>query len=217
MKIKFFFCLLSASMCCFALTSAFALAKTSSLSDFFESKYKNSSTLQADFTQKQKNIILGGVRETSGVIFIQKPNSFRWETRQPKDEMSTLVVNAKSVIYYQHPFREGEKGQVSVQRAAGVQSKTAIDLLSGSADLKNNFDVKELEERKYQLKPLKSAADVEKIDLFLEKSTNLVYKLILTHSTGKETEIELKNIRLNVPLKASLFQFKIPPNTNKME
>jgi outer membrane lipoprotein-sorting protein len=128
-----------------------------------------------------------------------------------------LIVTSKEVIYYTPPYREGERGQVAIKRAVDVQSNLAVSLLSGGADIAKNFKVKKIESAHFELKPIKSSGDINKIDLYVEKSTNLVYKVLLSHTTKNTTEIELRNVRLGVELSDSIFRFKIPPNTNKID
>lgn len=178
--------------------------------------YKNAQTLTADFTQKQTNLSLGTTKETSGTIFIKRPNLFRWETKSPEKDASVLVSNGTKVWYYTPPFRKGEHGQVLVRPAADVQSRLAIDLLDGRADIKKDFKTKDLGNNRYELKPLKPAGDIEHIELFLEKPTNLVYRLILFHSTGNQTELALINVVLGPKLERSLFDFVAPESTEEI-
>jgi outer membrane lipoprotein carrier protein len=140
---------------------------------------------------------------------------FRWETVTP--EASILVSNGKKVWFYTPPFREGENGQVMVRKAADVQSKLAIDLLSGQADLKKSFKTKKLSDQHFDLKPLIPAGDVARIELFLEKSTNLVYKVVLYTKTGNQTELVLKDVTVNPQLADNMFQFVPPENTEEIQ
>lgn len=179
-----------------------------------QSKYKNVKTLTAEFTQQQKNVTLGTTKESSGRIYIMRPNKFRWETHAP--EKSILVGNGNKVWFYTAPFREGEKGQVMTKRAADVQSKLAIDLLSGQSDSNKDFKIKSLADGQYSLTPVKPAGDIERVELFVEKTTNLVYKLVLFTKSGNETELTLKNVTLSPKLNETMFNFVPPPNTEEI-
>ncbi|MBI2604542.1 MAG: outer membrane lipoprotein chaperone LolA [Deltaproteobacteria bacterium] len=205
---------LGVSIACRVLAgTSSASADRSGLLDELRKSYGDSKTLVARFTQKRKNI-LGEVKESSGTIEVKRPNKFRWETFAP--EKSLLVANAKRVWYYTPPFRSGEKGQLMIRKSTDVQSQVAIDLLAGSADLKKAFHAQRLGEQHYELKPIKSAGDISKIELFLERSTKLVYKIVLTHSTGNETELALQNVKLGTRLDDSRFEFKAPPGTEEI-
>lgn len=179
-----------------------------------QEKYKNVKTLTAEFTQKLKNATLGTTKESSGRIYIKRPNKFRWETHKP--EASILVGNGKKAWFYTAPFREGEKGQVMVKRAADVQSQLAIDLLSGQSESNKDFKIKDLKDR-LSLTPLKASGDIEHIELYIEKPTNLVYKLVLFTRSGNETELTLKDVNLSPKLNDTMFDFVPPPNTEEIQ
>ncbi len=138
----------------------------------------------------------------------------KMQQRQPI--VRTRMRNIKTGSVLEQPFRSGEKGQLMTKKSTDVQSQVAVDLLAGGADLKKSFQAKRLGEGHYELKPLKSAGDISRIKLLLERSTKLVYKIVLTHSTGNETELVLKNVKLGVRLDDSRFEFKAPPGTDEI-
>lgn len=186
----------------------------SSTLEKMQSRYKNVKTLVIEFNQTQTNVALGDKKESSGRIYLKKPNFFRWETFEPNP--SILTANGKKVWFYSAPFRKDEKGQVRVSKAADVQSQLAIDLLAGSNDLKKQFNIKALDDFRLELTPLKPAGDVEHVELELEKKTNLVYKLTLYNITGNQTELKLSSVRMNPELPAAMFNFVAPPNTEEI-
>lgn len=213
MKRKFF----AHSFVFFTLTNIFSYAnaaKTPAISATMHEKYKDVKAITAEFVQTQKKIALGKTKTSEGRIYIRRPEMFRWETTKP--EPSILVSNGKKVWFYTPPFREGENGQVMVRKAADVQSKLAIDLLSGQANLEKSFKTKKLPDGHFDLVPLLPAGDVSRIELFLEKQTNLVYKVVLHTKTGNETELVLKGVTVNPQLSDSMFQFVPPENTEEI-
>lgn len=215
---KKFLC--SVLLCLSISANAKNSAKKNDRLDEMRAKYKNVKSLTAEFEQKIKNAALGSTKESSGRIYIKRPNMFRWETHEP--QASILVGNGRKVWFYTPPFREDEKGQVMAKKAADVQSRLAIDLLSGQAALSKSFKIKELKNGVFDLVPLKPSGDIAHIALFLEKSTNLVYKLTLYTITGNETELTLKKLTLGtkpgeVSLADSMFNFTPPPNTEEIQ
>lgn len=181
-----------------------------------QAKYRGVTTLTAEFTQLQKNISLGTTKETNGRIFIKRPNFFRWETHQPEKDASILVSNGKKVWYYTPAYREGEHGQVLIRNAADVQSRLAIDLLDGHANIEKDFKIKTLDQSHYELTPLKPLGDIDHVELFLERPTNLVYKLVLFNLTGNQTELTLRSVTLGIKLSDSMFNFTPPKNTEEI-
>ena len=178
-------------------------------------KYKDVKALAAEFSQLQKNATDGSIKESSGRIYIKRPNMFRWETLTP--EASILVGNGHKVWYYTPPFRKGENGQVLTKRAADVQSQLAVDLLSGRSDPKKDFNVSPLTENNLSLKPLKPLGNIEHIELYIERSTKLVYKLKLFTTTGNETVLTLKNLILSASLNDQMFNFIPPEGTEEIK
>ncbi len=186
-------------------------AKTLTPLQRMQEKYKTKQTLTADFTQIQKNKLLGTAYKSSGKIFIKRPRFFLWETLDP--EKSKLISDGKTVWYYTPSMHAGEKAQVLIQKNMDSQSQVAFVILSGQQDLQKTFSIQQKEPFSYMLKPLKLQGDIAAVELFIEKSTFLIYKVVLHMKTGKQTELLLTNIELGTPLLDSFFEFKIPPNT----
>lgn len=176
--------------------------------DFMQKKYLSTQTLSAKFEQFEKSMTLGTTKVSKGTILIQRPTKFRWETTQP--ETSTLVSDGKKVWYYLPPFRKGEKAQLTIRQTANVQSKLAMDILSGNINLKKDFKVNRLGLRHYSLVPIKPSGDLKYIELFLENKTYLVYKLRLVTKTGNETQLLLNEIQLNIAFSKETFNFQAP-------
>lgn len=174
-------------------------------------QYDASSAMTAEFTQSQKNLTLGNVKVSTGRVFIKRPRLFRWETLAP--DASVLACNGQKAWFYTPPFREGEKGQVIIKRASDVQSQLAVDLIIGGPSAKKAFDFRRVDAGHYKLLPLKSSGDIEFIELYIEKQTNLVYKLHLVSTNGNETTIDLKRVELKANIPSSVFNFEIPSNT----
>lgn len=186
------------------------------LFDFLKKKYASAATLKAEFTQIQKNKMMGSEKKSEGILEIKRPDKFRWDTLTP--DPTLLLSNGKKIIYYTPPFHEGEKGQVIYKKSADVQSKLAVDLLSGSSNLKKDFKPKKVADRHYELIPIKkNLGDINKIELYIDPKADLVYKLKLQHTTENETEIELKNVQLGEKLENSRFEFNAPPNTEVIQ
>lgn len=216
---NFFFALSIFAFASIALATSARAEKFSAL-DSARAKYKSARTMTAEFTQKQKNLALGTTKESSGRIFVKRSSSggaiqYRWQTDKP--DASLLVSNGKKVWYYTPPFRKDERGQVMIRSADSGQSRLALDLLTGGGDGKSYKTRQLAEEGRFELKPLKPVGDVSRVELFLEKPTNLVYKVVLKTKTGNETELKLSNVTLGPKLPDSMFQFTPPPDTEEIQ
>lgn len=175
--------------------------------------YLEKKTLTANFTQLRTQTALGTTKKTSGKLSVSNPGRFRWETLEP--EKSILTTNGKKIWFYTPPFRPDEKGQVVI-RSANDQTKLAVELLSGSADLRASFQTRKTSENQFELRPLRPAGDVDRIRIELERPTKLVYKITLFSSTGNQTEITLSQVELGSAIHDDFFEFKAPANTEEV-
>jgi len=177
--------------------------------EFFKDLNQNfisKKTLTAEFEQTQKNLILATTKTSTGIIEIALPNKFRWETLSPKKNL--LISDGEMVYYYIAPEKEGMKGELISKKAKEVQSELAIALLSGRIDLKHSFRAIYIKEGHFELTPQKQAADIERIELFVNQKTKEINKIILLHASGNETQLVLKNIKTGVSISDS--RFKLP-------
>lgn len=216
---KIIFCL-SLMLFHHASIAAPTAAKQRNNENAFESaqkKYAESQTFTSSFSQTQTHKVLGTKKESLGRIFIKRPDKFLWQTESP--DPSLMVSNGTKTWFYTAPFREGEKGQVLIKKSADVHSQLIIDLLSGTGNLKKSFNIKQLNPTLFELKPQKNtrAGDVVRIELEIEKSTNLVYKVTLFSSTGNQTALTLKDTTLGPNLSDKMFEYTPPPNTEVIE
>lgn len=184
----------------------------SKLENTLREKYSSLKTLKADFTQTQKNPILKTSRESRGVLYIETPSKFRWETTTP--EKSILLSTPTKTLYYTPPPTADGRGQVALRKANDANSQAALDLLSGGKKIAKNFKITTISPLKYLLKPRKRLGDLNDLELHLEKSTNLVYKIVLNFKSGKTTEIVLQNVMWNATLEPQVFTVEIPQNTD---
>ena len=208
------------SLCAHSLFASTTRAETSSLPKQLKSmqaKYAGVKTLTTQFEQKRTSVALGTTTETSGRIYIKRPSSFRWETHQP--DPSIMISNGKKLWYYTPAPDKKTPGRVQIHSATDVQSNLAVDLLSGQSDLQKSFAIEEDSSKEppiYRLKPKIPAGDIDHIELYVEKKTNLIYKLILFTTIGNRTELVLDNVAFGPKLPDSMFNFTPPPNTEEI-
>src|SRR5690606_10701316 len=95
-----------------------------------EAKYSAAATLEADFKQVNEISSLGRKKTSSGILWLKRPDKFRWQTNEPDPNL--LVSDGKQFWFYTPPFDEGENGQVIVRKSSEVQTDLARALLAGS-------------------------------------------------------------------------------------
>jgi len=180
-----------------------------------EKKYADAKTLTADFTQLTTSASLGQTKTSSGKIFLKRPSKVRWETENP--DKNLLVSDGSRFSYYTPPFDIGEKGQVLEKKSSEVQSKLANALLSGSFSMARDMKIKMDGKNTFLLTPKKgSAGTVKRAKIEVNPEEKLIQKVILDHEGGNHAEISLTHIELGKKLQDQLFEFQIPPNTDKV-
>lgn len=181
-----------------------------------ETLYSKSATLSANFQQTTDSITLAKKKKSFGKIFFKRPSKVRWETQKP--DASLFISNGQQSWFYTPPFEEGEKGQVIEKKSSEVQSQLASALLAGSFSVAKQMKIQKKTESQFVLIPKSgTAGTVTKATLDIDPTQKLIKKVTLDHKGGNQTEITLDQIQLAIPLSDDLFNFKIPPNTEKVD
>ncbi len=179
-----------------------------------ETLYKNLGSIKAVFTQSVFQATLDRTKVSHGILYLQKPHKIRWEVQKPTK--SLLVSNGKKVWYYSPAHSGKHKGEVSVHSADYLKNYVFLRILDGSIKLKEAFTIKKKVTNKNSytlfLQPKKEMNGLLRLELTVN-SKSLIEKLVLHQETGNQIKIALKNMKLNVNLPLTLFQF----NPAKME
>lgn len=174
--------------------------------------YRETRSFQADFRQK----VLGSRGEiqerSSGRVWIQRPDRFRWDYRQPYRQL--IVADGTTVKFF-----DPEMEQVTVRSYAGGMGHTPSRVLAGSGDLERHFRVEESarngplawvtltprepEEAGFQQARVGLAADPVRVERFE-----------FSDAFGNQTEIRFEDIRLNPDMPDDRFQFEPPAGTD---
>jgi len=96
-------------------------------------------TLRASFTQTVKDARGKDVDHSTGNLVVQRPGKFRWEVHPKKDSGSAgqlLVADGRNVWFFDRDLE-----QVTVKPIDAALSSTPAMLLTGAADLRQNFNV----------------------------------------------------------------------------
>lgn len=168
-------------------------------------------TMSANFTQ----IIEADHRElsrSSGVMALQRPGKFRWQTKQPMPQV--VVADSLKLWVY-----DEELEQVTVKKQEKGIGDTAGLFLSGdNHTIAHDFKVKHLvkSERDYfYLYPNKKNSHFSKVILVFVGDH--LQGIILYDQLGQKTDVRLLQVKNNKSLSQTLFQFKIPKGVDVVE
>ena len=211
MKSRFWLLLVLSALFIFYTSHLHALKLPLLLSEV-EAIYKKSGTLTAEFSQEKFVASLKMKKNSSGVLWVKRPKSFRWQTHEP--DPNILVSNGTKTWFYTPPFDETEPGQVIVRKSSEVQSQLLNALLMGAFSSYNKMKIRTLSSEEYLLTPQAgTAADIQKIRIKIDPKKKHITQVHLTHKGGNTSQITLSKITLGGKLTEDLFIFTPPANT----
>jgi outer membrane lipoprotein carrier protein len=164
--------------------------------------------LQAQFKQTLSDRTGQVTDESSGTLAIKRPNRFRWDYRDPYEQV--IVSDGTRVWVY-----DSDLEQVTVRKLDVALSSTPAMLLSGDGELTANFNVTETTERQgvlwVRMQPKRNDTDFKSVRLgFVSAKPQELKFMELADKLGQTTLLEFSNLERNPPLDASRFVFKVP-------
>ncbi len=181
-----------------------------------QKEYKKSAGIEAEFDQVTSIKSTKTEKKSQGKIWIKHPNKLRWETISP--DQNILISDGKYFWFYTPPFEKGDRGQVIIKKSAQVQTKFLNALLSGSFDFSGSkTTIQKKAENVFLLSPsVDEAGDVKAAEVTINPQSRKIEKVSLVHTSGNETTIQLKEIKLVKKLADSMFQFIPDRNTDQI-
>jgi outer membrane lipoprotein carrier protein len=166
-------------------------------------------SFQAEFRQLSSNPARDRTQESGGTLYLQKPGRFRWEYRQPNEQL--IVCDGEKVWLY-----DVELEQVTVKKLDESLSTTPALLLAGRSSITDSFNVTGLGNRDsiewLQLTPRR--ADTDFVEFRLGFTGGELKVMELKDKLQQSTRIEFSRIRRNPHLAAALFTFVPPPGVD---
>ncbi|MGW8246915.1 MAG: outer membrane lipoprotein chaperone LolA [Acidiferrobacterales bacterium] len=178
-----------------------AMSTNDPLQRFFNDVY----SYQATFKQVVLDEGLNTLQESSGTLWIERPNKFRWDYEIPFKQH--IIGDGKQIWVY-----DEELEQVTVRQMKGALGYTPAILLAGGGNLTDNFTLKKLSKQGklqwMEMIPKKNDGGFEDIRLGFEG--NILRQLEMVDGFGQTTRITMSNNRENNKIRDSLFHFTPP-------
>lgn len=192
-----------------------AFAEIPSVLKKIEKRYSVTKTVKADFVQ-EKTLSSMGIKKPSrskGFVWIKYPDRYKWQTTHP--DQNLLVSNGQKIWFHTPPFDPQDpedRGQVHVRKASQAQSRLASLLLSAKFSEAKDMKIKQKSKNQFEFLPKKgTAGTVKKIEISFNLEQGYINEVILSHSGGNRTKVQLKNIRLGEEISDGTFHFKPSP------
>lgn len=190
------------------------------IADKIQKRYETVKSFEADFTQRLTRVAIGTSTESFGHIWFKRPSLVRWETREPEEALETIVVGQDAVWDYLHELNTVNK--MPVQDL--LNSRTLMRFLTGKANLKEDFRVEGVWDGQEKLAEHWSGTDLMLFRLVpnnpepgmlfayigVEPETFLMRRIMTVDFQGNGNEIYLQDLKADVDVKDSLFEFAIP-------
>src|SRR4030043_1242627 len=147
-----------------------------------------------------------------GKVYFKKKGMMRWDYTVPTQK---LISDGHTLWYYQP-----EEKQVLVSDVSRyVKEKTPLAFLAGEGNLGRDFNLLNLNESVSQqednyvveLAPKEPLATLSKLILTVDKKTYIILQVDVFDGLGNLTRTLFINIKTNVGISGSLFQFTSPP------
>lgn len=204
-----------------ALTLALPLPTLAASADAeLAARLKAIRSLQADFSQTSeqggKNAAAASApvqtpqRQTVvlGSLSASKPGMFRWETRQPYQQL--IVSDGKDIRIFDPDLQ-----QMTIRAVDKAADQTPALLFSGDLRALKQFSVTSSQTgglTEFQLKP--KAKDALFAALRLQFKGSVPFAMLLDDSLGQKTRIEFIKPVLNQPVPADQFRLVPPKGTD---
>ena len=164
-----------------------------------------SKSLTADFKQVLINEAGNPYQTSFGVFYLQRPGKFRWDYLKPFQQQ--IVSTGGKVWFY-----DTDLEQVTVKKLDESVGSTPALLLSGEIALDANFTLEnqgvEGDMQWIKLLPKNQESSFKYILIGLDKGS--LGGMELSDNFGQLTRIYFSKVKINPPIKASVFEFVAP-------
>jgi len=182
--------------------------------DAFDRKQKETSTLEATFTERKELKLLAKPVVSRGQFFYTKPNQVRWEYVEP--ESKVFVITESMYVAYYPTLKRAE--EVPIKKFIGKRLFRFIGLGQSIDDLGKYYeirlapqsDIKEthlllLTPRKKRIRDR-----VAEMKIWVDGATFLPRQLQYIESDGDSTLLAFQDIRVNVEVASNRFHIDLP-------
>lgn len=167
--------------------------------------FKEVNTFSARFSQVVLDERLSPIQESSGTLWIERPNKFRWDYEKPYKQR--IVADGERLWVYDAGLE-----QVSVRPLTGGLGDTPAMLLAGRGRLEDNFTIKPLSAQNgtewVQLSPRRKDSGYEDIRIGFAQGKLRVLEMV--DGFGQVTRVTFQSPRENPRIEPNRFSFTPP-------
>lgn len=188
-----------------AISVSIKSAMAASDEDRLERFFRDLTTLRADFSQVVLDENLTPLEESTGRLWISRPNRFRWDYHAPFPQQ--IIADGRRVWVY-----DVELEQVTVRNQETALDRTPAILLAGNGDLELDYEVKDLGLQGsvfwVVLHPKAAGGSFSEVQLGFQNYT--LRQIQLLDNLSHITRIVLTHVEENPEISATRFSFTPP-------
>jgi outer membrane lipoprotein carrier protein len=182
-----------------------------------EKSFARMNDYRSDFIQISKDG-LNRKAEAAGHLYLKKDRMARWEYSRPEEQL--FVSNGKLAYFYVPADKQVNKGAVKET----FDDRLPLMFLLGRSNLSSEF-------KEFSILPTKPflagtkvirmtpkrKTDLKELIMEVDPENYLIRRLFMAHEDGSQTDFVFSNIQINTGLKASQFDFQVPPGVRVVE
>ena len=178
-----------------------------------EEYFSAQGTYFAEFRQVILDEGLHLIEESAGLMWLSRPNRFRWEYFEPFEQ--TIVSDGLHVWVY-----DAELEQASVRFVSSVIDQSAAQILAGTGEIDESYAVEDLGLQGalawVSIKPLDSeTSQFESMRLGFDDETLRTMEIL--DALGDTTRIEMYEVVLGNEFNDKVFEFAIPEGVDLID
>ena len=205
---------LAIAICAFSVVIPVQAATLEQVIKKVQEQQKKTMTLQASFRQEKELALLAKPEVSTGTFTYSRPSNVNWTYDAPKRVQ--MVIAGGTLTTYYPELMKAER--IDVKRFEDrifkyMGATGAIEELARYFDF-TFTDSKSKPVYVLDLTPKTKAVSkrVQRIKLWIDKTTFLTSKIEYVEGDGDITRYEFTNVRINEPVPASRFALSLPSN-----
>ncbi|MEE9591682.1 MAG: outer membrane lipoprotein chaperone LolA [Thermodesulfobacteriota bacterium] len=204
------FCLLFITFLSF-LPSLLSAGELDEIVSSLQKTYKDIDAISAEFIAETSSKSLGNKISADGTVYFKKPGMMRWEYSTPPGDL--IISDGRIVWFYQSDLNQ------VIESAVNRDARTiSQNFLAGIGSLRDDFEIIREESRteiyRLKLSPKIQQPGVDRLYIDVDKENFIVKGTTVIDPYGNETTVTFKKIKINRPIRDSLFRFTPPEGTS---
>jgi len=187
------------------VSSVYAASPAKSGTESLRHFFNEVNSFSARFSQVVLDERLSPIQESSGSLWIERPNKFRWDYDKPYKQQ--IVADGKRLWIYDPGLQ-----QVTVRTLSGGLGDTPAMLLAGRGRLDDNFRIKALSTQNeiewVQLTPKRKDSGYEDIRIGFAQGKLRILEMV--DGFAHVTRVTFSSPRENAHIESTRFRFTPP-------